>query len=141
MADLSITAASVATSSTASIDRTGTAGEAITRGEPVYKDSSDSNEYKLAAATSTASNCYGIAMADAADGQPLPVCTKDPGGLTIGSTVVVGTVYVVSATAGGIAPIADMTTGDYVCVLGVADTTSTIKLDSGVIQQAEAAIA
>jgi len=40
----------------------------------------------------------------------------------------VGEVYVVSATAGGIAPVGDLTTGNYVTVLGVATTTSNLQL-------------
>jgi len=37
-------------------------------------------------------------------------------------------VYCVSTTAGGIAPVGDLTSGNYVTVLGVATTTSSLKL-------------
>lgn len=50
------------------------------------------------------------------------------GTLTIGGTVVVGTVYVVSATAGGIAPSADLATGWYTTILGVATTAAKLSM-------------
>ena len=139
MADVSITAASVDNSANGVLE-TVTAGATVTRGQPVYKDSADSNEYKPAQATSTKYAALGIAMTDAGDGQPLVICRKDAS-FTIGGTVAVGVVYAVSATAGGIAPIGDLTTGDYTTVLGVGLTTSTIKLDCDCALQAAAAIA
>jgi len=50
------------------------------------------------------------------------------GNLTISAVMTVGEVYVVSATAGGIAPVGDLVTGNYVTVLGVATTTSNLQL-------------
>lgn len=47
----------------------------------------------------------------------------------VGATLVVGTVYITSDTAGGIRPIADVDSGDWVTILGVASTTTTLDLD------------
>ncbi len=44
--------------------------------------------------------------------------------VNLGATLTVGTTYVVSATKGAIAPIADLTTLDYVTILGTASTTA-----------------
>lgn len=123
MADLTITAASVISHGT--IDR-GTAAATITAGQAVYRDAttltwklSDSN---LAGAKA----CGGIALNGASTGQPLTV--HKSGDITAGATLVAGTVYAVSATAGGIAPLADITTGDDVIIIGVAKSTTVLSV-------------
>jgi hypothetical protein len=123
MADLSITAANVEKASDA-IYETGIAGDTITAGESVYKDASDSNKWKKAAANSTAavagSAGCGIALNGAAAGQPLTVQTG--GSLDLGATLTAGRIYVVSPTAaGGIAPYADLNTNHYLTILGYAN--------------------
>jgi hypothetical protein len=127
MADITITAASVLASTTAKNNR-GVAGQAITAGQVVYLDGTD-NRYKLAIATSKpTAEALGIATNNAAAGQPLIVAEFDEN-LSIGGTVVVGTVYVLSAAAAGaIAPVADLAAGNFVTLLGVAKTAGTIKL-------------
>lgn len=124
MADLSITAASVVKGANASVVA-GTAGATITAGKTVYLDPSDS-KYKLADANASATTAAlaGVALNGASDGQPISVLTG--GNLNPGATVTVGEIYVLSATAGGIAPEADLATGHYVAVLGVGTTTSNI---------------
>jgi hypothetical protein len=70
----------------------------------------------------------GIALNDAADGQPISYLVS--GGIDPGATVAVGTVYVVSANAaGGIAPVSDLASTEYVTILGVGVTTSRINVD------------
>ena len=138
MADLTQTAASVVAGAAAT-KITVVAGGTITRGMPVYKDSAD-DEYKAAQATSTKYAAEGVALNDADDGQPLEIVTKD-GSFTPGATLVVGVVYAVSATAGKIAPVADLVSTDYTTVLGVAKTTSVMKLDCQAQMRAEAPIA
>jgi hypothetical protein len=84
-------------------------------------------------ASATTKAITGIALNGAAIGQPVSVQTS--GTITIGATVAVGTIYVVSATAGGIAPSTDLASTWGTIIIGVADTTGTIKLqffDSGV---------
>ena len=131
MADLSITASSVVAGSDATVIRV-TAGAAITAGQVVYKDTTDSNKWKLADADSSVStaNVGGIALNGASDGQPLSVLTA--GTLTINSAATVGTVYVLSGTAGGIAPEADLASSDYVTVLGVGTLATTLKISLNV---------
>lgn len=126
MADLTITSSSVVkvTGSTSQ----GTAGAAITAGDLLYIDTSDSNKLKLADAnnTSLTATIAGIALCDAASGQEV-VYQKD-GTITIGATVAVGTFYTASQTAGAIADSADLTTSDYFSVVGYGISTTVIQL-------------
>ncbi|MBV9549301.1 MAG: hypothetical protein JO256_06465, partial [Alphaproteobacteria bacterium] len=39
-----------------------------------------------------------------------------------------GTVYYLGDTAGGIIPVADLTTGDYPCTIGIAVSAAALKL-------------
>lgn len=137
MADLIVTAASVVKGTGAST-ATGIAGEAITAGQPLYIDATDNGELKLADANDTAAKAAiaGIALHAASTGQPITYQTS--GEITIGVTVAVGTLYVVSATAGGIAPIADLVSTNYVSVIGIAKTAAilTLGLNNTGIQKA-----
>ncbi len=128
MADLTITAANVVKGSGASVGN-GTAGATIKAGEPIYKDSTDSNKLKLADADALATAAVdGIALHGADSGQPIQYCTK--GLLTMGATVAIGTTYVLSDTAGGISPSGDHNvTGDYTTVIGVGTTTGIIDVN------------
>ncbi len=126
-ADISVTAANVVPSSAAKF-ATKIAGATITAGQVVYEDTSDSNKVKLAdsnSATAVARVVFGIAAGGAAAGQPVRIIREDPA-LAIGATVAIGDVLILSATAGGIAPVADAATGHYVTFLGVAKSTTTI---------------
>jgi len=126
MADLTITAANVQQATTATVTQV-IAGETITAGQLVYKDTTDSNKYKLVDNDSLASSKIGgIALNAASDGQPLGIATA--GDVNPGATVVVGEIYCASSTPGGIAPDADNATGDYRSILGVGTSTSNIKL-------------
>lgn len=124
MADLTITAANVLAGSGAT-KVAGTAGATITAGQAVYLDTSD-NEYKLADcdhATAAVRAPAGLALNGASDGQPLTVLTGGP--ITIGATVTAGVAYYLSPTAGGICPVADVLSGDYPTILGIA-TSATV---------------
>lgn len=125
MADLSITATSVVKGSNAVVG-TGTAGATITAGQSIYIDSSDSDKVKLADAnaSSATATCRGIALHGASADQPIDYIIS--GSLTMGAILTQGRVYVVSATAGGIAPVSDLTTGWYTTTLGVATSTSVL---------------
>jgi len=130
MANVTITAANVTISNGASED--GTAGEAVDAGETVYKSATDSKFYladcdaTAVGSNATIDNVYGVALNSAAADQSLDI--QKTGIINIGGTVVVGTVYVQSATAGKIAPWADLSTTDYVTLLGVGKTASTLDL-------------
>lgn len=130
MADLTITAANVVWVSGA-IDASANAGEAISAGQAVYKKTS-TGKWMLAQADGTAEEAgsgvvFGIALNTGVANQPLAVQTS--GVITIGATVTVAKVYVLSATAGGIAPIADITTStQYVTLLATGSTTARLDL-------------
>lgn len=127
MADVSITPAVVTTNGTISTERV-TSGAAITQGQAVYIDSND--RAQLADADAVASSvAKGIALNDVdAAGQPLTVLTGGTLDITL-TNFTVGETYVVSTTAGGIAPYSDLGSGDFVCILGVASTTARLPLN------------
>lgn len=110
MADLSITAASVVKATIAGNPvktKTGTAGAAITAGQAVYRDAA-TNTVKLADAdlSAAAAAVVGVALHGAASGQPVTYVTEGP--VTVGNILTAGKLYVLSATAGGIAPSSDL---------------------------------
>ena len=126
MADITVTAASVVKDTgtiAPSVLANGTAGATITAGQSVYLDATTST-IKLADSDASAAAAYGvgIAMHAALSGQPLQYITG--GFFTPGATLTKGAVYVVSATAGGIAPIADQTTNAHPCLLFYAISTT-----------------
>lgn len=128
MADLVITAANVIAGTGARKEH-GTAGATITAGQSVYLDSA-TNSYKLAdcdSATAAVRSAAGIALHAASSGQPLSVHTRGP--ITIGATVTQGVAYYLSATPGGICPVADLGSGDYPTILGIATSASVIEID------------
>jgi len=125
MADLTITAANVVAGAN-SVAKTGTAGETIAAGQPVYQSSTtkkwmraDSNS-----GTAEARRAMGIALNGAALNQPLAIHTS--GDLTIGATLTAGTAYYLSDTAGGICPLADVGSGEAVCMLGIAKSAAVL---------------
>jgi hypothetical protein len=141
MADISITAANVAASSTAVIEYNYKFGATVTAGQLVYRDDTATPpNWKLldrdAAATGNElATVKGIALNGGASGQPAAVCTKDSD-FTPGGTLTNGITLYSSDTAGGITSADIPTTGDYPTVLGVAKSTSKMNLNptsSGVV--------
>lgn len=129
MADLSITAANVGVKGAAQIDVV-QVGEAVTHAQPVYL-STDGKWYKADANVSvTTAAARGITMGIAAlDGY---VAIVRSGAFNPGATLTVGETYFVSATAGGIAPAADVTTGWFPTILGIASSAS--QLDVNIVR-------
>jgi hypothetical protein len=127
MADLSITAANVKAGSASTRVQLVQAGEAIDQGEPAYL-ASDGKYYQTDANdTAIKAQAKGIAITPAStDGYFL--LTVD-GLVNLGATLAVGQIYVCSATKGGIAPYADLTTNDFVTILGVATTTALLDIN------------
>ncbi len=126
MSNLSITAASVQVASTIPLTR-GVAGATIAAGDALYIDAADSNRLKLAVATSAAASVFaGIATHAALAGQPILYIPA--GAITIGATLHVGTIYVVSATAGKICPAADLVAGNYVTIIGMPSSTTVLEV-------------
>lgn len=131
MADLTITSTSVIAGSGASVSY-GTAGAAVTAGQAVYLDSTTSR-YLLAdnnSATVEARVPDGIALNGAAIGQPVAVLTRGP--VTIGATLTAGVAYYLSDTPGGICPVADLASGEYPTIIGLATSTTvlTVKIQT-----------
>ena len=127
MADLTITAANVIAAPGAR-RKNGTAGATITAGQPVHL-SPTTGRYILSDADAEGIGDvteFAVALHGASDGQPLQVILS--GDLTLGAVMVAGTTYCISDTPGGIAPRADLAAGDDVIVLGVARSTSVLKM-------------
>jgi hypothetical protein len=125
MADLTITAANVVAGKGAKIEH-GKAGATITAGQVVYLDAS-TNKYGLAdsnSATAGVRAVAGIALHASLANQPIAVHTEGP--ITIGATLTAGTTYLASETPGGIEPSADVTTGEYPTILGIAISTTVL---------------
>jgi len=128
MADLTQTAANVATGNSTRVSRV-QAGEAITQGMPVYKSASNSKYYQCDADAETSASAAGIALSPAgADADYFVLAEGDGANIDLGATLTVGETYVVSTNKGAIAPIGDLTTGDYVTHLGVASATDNLVL-------------
>lgn len=124
MADITVTAANV-NRITGNLKR-GVAAEAITAGQSVYINASGLVALADADAVLTAA-AVGIAECNAAAGQNVNYLTG--GTMDVGATLTVGTTYVVSTTAGGIAPIADLASGDFTTILGIASAAGVLNLN------------
>jgi hypothetical protein len=128
MADITITAASVV-AGTGSVRKAGIAGETITAGQAIYL-SSTTQKWMLAdnnSAEAEPRTAIGIALNGAALNQPTVALTS--GDVTIGATLTAGAAYYLSDTAGGICPLADVLSGEYVCLIGLAKTTAILDVD------------
>ena len=128
MVDITVTPAEVLPSSGARRElKVIDTGVTVTAGQSVYVDAT-SSKLKLAdtdAAASAAAS--GIAELGGGPGQQIPVIYEDDA-LDPGATLVVGETYVVSTTAGGIAPLSDLVAGDFTTILGIATTAASLKL-------------
>lgn len=126
MADVTITAANVIATNTKRT--TGTAGEALTAGKLVYLDPI-TKKYLLA-------DNNGVAAARAADGFALngaaanqPVVVHESGDITVGGTLTAGATYFLSDTPGGLCPDTDVGTGETVCQIGIAKSTTVLSVN------------
>lgn len=123
MADLTVTAGSVLFSSGAAPVKTYNAGASITAGQALYLDSA-TGTLKLAQSDGTAAeaDAVGISLHAAGTGQPLAYAGTGSI-INIGATTA-KTHYMVSDTAGKVAPIADVATSGWRIVrLGYATAT------------------
>ena len=131
MADLSVTAASVVASANAVKLNQYNAGATITAGQVVYLDANSKWQLMDANASATGNdpaNTRGIALGGGANNQPITVAIKDSW-FTPGATLTNSVAYYASPNAGAIAPVADITTGNYATVLGVARSTTILNLN------------
>lgn len=127
MADINVTTSSVIrTASTVIVN--GFAGETLAAGKVVYKQAS-TQKYFLAdanSATEEARIAVGIALNGAAANQPVAIATG--GDLTFNAVLTAGIAFFLSDTAGGICPVADIGSGEYVCQVGIAKSTTVLTL-------------
>lgn len=128
MADLSITAANCVPVAGSPIGW-GTSGTTITAGKAIYLEAS-SNTWKLAdnnSATAEVRQATAIALTGSSSGQPIAYLTK--GNLvTLGATMTAGVAYYLSDTPGGICPVADLASGEYPLIIGIATSTTVMEL-------------
>ncbi|MGO6905809.1 hypothetical protein ACCS96_37330 [Rhizobium ruizarguesonis] len=127
MTDIVITPANVLPASNAERDQ-GIAGEAITAGKAIYLAAA-TNRWMLAdsnSATAEARQAKAIALNGASVGQP--VAFQKSGDITIGGTLVAGQAIYLSDTPGGLCPLADVGSGEYVCLIGLAKSTSVLAM-------------
>lgn len=130
MADLTITPANVGVNVSSPTIAVIQVGEAITQGQPVYLKLSDQKYWKGDASVSESANVYGIALTGgAADDYVIAIRGGD---MNLGATLTVGETYVVSANAGGVAPIGDLVSTEYVTILGVATAADNLELSINV---------
>jgi hypothetical protein len=109
MANRTIVAANVLPSASATINRL-TAGVAITAGQVLYRDVN--NLAQLASANaSTPVTPIGIAVNNAAAGQPVNYVAADPA-FVPGYATSVGDASYLAETAGALCPVGDLVTGD-----------------------------
>ncbi len=126
MADISVTPSTVIAGSNATRD-IGIAGETIVAGKAVFLNVA-TNRWMLSDNNGTGTRqVNGIALNGASANQPVSVI-KD-GDLTMGATLVAGTDYWLSATAGGICPRADLATGMDTVQIGVAKSASVLAVN------------
>lgn len=127
MADLSITATSVIAGAD-SVGENGFLGATVTAGQLVYKDSAD-GLWKLADANGAAAlrTPGGIALNGGVSGQPVRV--HKSGDITLNSVLTVNTAYFLSDTPGGICPAADLGSGEYGTFVGIAKSTTVLKVN------------
>ena len=128
MSDLAITAANCVPASTVAIKH-GVAGETITAGMAIYKASATGKWMKADSdsATAEARTATGIALCGSSLNQPISY--MESGDVTLGATLVANTSYFLSNTAGGICPLADVGTGEYLQLIGIATSTSVLRVN------------
>lgn len=102
-----------------------------TRGQLVYEDQSNGGKFNLCDADVAASaRMTGVLLVDVGAGgegvAALPGAVITFAGAVTGATK--GVVYYVSVTAGGIAPFADLASGDYVTLALLALSTSQFRV-------------
>ena len=129
MSVLAITPANVAASSSATCKYNATAGATIAAGQALYQAADNSMQLCIANGASPAYVFAGVALNSASQGQPIAYAIKDPD-LNLGvAGLAAGTVLVTSDTPGGIAPVTDVGTGQFVTVLGVVDGDGNLNLN------------
>lgn len=124
--DISITAGSVLAGSNATVEN-GLCGATITAGQAVYKETS-TGTFKLAdnnGASAEIRTATGVGLNGCSSGQPIRILRA--GDITIGGTMTANIPYFLGES-GAICPIADVGSGEYLVLLGVARTTAILQV-------------
>jgi len=127
MADLVITATDVEVEN----NNAGTFvrfGAAVTQGQVVYRSTADNKYYLADCDASATARAAGIVISNADADNYGYILSGTNAKINLGATLAQGEVYVVSDTAGNIMPITDLTSGQYITILGIAESTSLLRL-------------
>lgn len=128
MADISVTVTAVLPGSNA-VTENGTLGATVTAGQVVYKAAS-TGTWKLADSNDSTAEVRqgsGIALNGGVSGQPVRVLKQ--GDLTLNAVLTAGLAYYLSDTPGGICPVADIGSGEYVELVGIAKSTTVLNVN------------
>ena len=119
MTDIAITAANVGLTDDSGVShRIVQYGEATAQGTSLYLKAADGKYWLANAGALATAAAVGIALTPGGANEYGIMVEEGP--IDLGTAIAAGITYAVSATAGGIAPIADLTTGNYTTILGVA---------------------
>lgn len=133
MADVNLTEASVKPTATTLIQR-GTYGGTIVQGTLLYyAPTTDTWEIADCTTSATTAAATGMALSSGADGQPGRIAVG--GDVTVDGLSLAAPVMILS-TAGQMCPSADLANADYITIVGVASSTTNLKLSfkpSGVV--------
>lgn len=127
MTDIVVTATAVIPGSNADLE-TKTAAAAIAAGEIVYLDAN--GKYNLAdtdSATAIVRKPRGMALNSGAAGQPIQIAKS--GDVTMNAVLTKGVAVYLSGTPGKICPVADVAAGDYTAIIGMALSTTVLRID------------
>lgn len=129
MADISQTPADVETGDHQTVVRV-QVGEAVSAGDVVYLDATESNKAKRTDASALASAvAVGMVITKASDDGYAQLMQFNNGStFKPGGTVVKGQSYGVSTNAGKIAPETDWGASDYMTIIGIGISTSEIRV-------------
>jgi len=127
--DLSQTAANVGIGNLAAGIRGGTAGEALTQGQPVYRDFEQGGKWFQGDADDADKLEIGALVLTPAATDGFAALALPGSYVNLGATLVAGTEYYLSPTKGAICDFGTLGTGDYVVKLGAAYSTSLLLFD------------
>lgn len=128
MAATDITLANTLKASTGYGKEEGQSGEAITAGQQVYRDAATGKYFKGICTSANPAACRGVAL-NSCPGADQPLEVMNSGLITNVSSLVQGELYVVSdTTAGALMKYSDIGAGEFVTVVGIAQSTTTIQI-------------
>lgn len=103
------------------------AGATIAATDVVYLDTTDSTAKLATANASASSQAVGMSLNGGATGNPVHVAGAGSR-ITVNAVLTKGVSYYLSATSGKLCPFADLTSGKYVSLFGIADSTTVLAI-------------